>query len=145
MRRHAAAASAGGCPCGSGQDYAQCCGPLHEGAPAASAEALMRSRYSAYALRLLPYLLQSWDASTRPALSDADLDPATRWLGLRIVAYELESADADIAFVEFIARWRVGGGRAQRLHERSRFRRVGGHWRYVDGQMFGEVPRNDGR
>jgi len=135
-----AAATGDGCPCGSGRDYAQCCGPLHAGVPAASAEALMRSRYSAYALRLLPYLRESWDPSTRPALSEADLDPATRWLGLRIVAHEVDPADPDTAFVEFIARWRVAGGRAQRLHERSRFRRTGDHWRYVDGRIRASKP-----
>jgi SEC-C motif-containing protein len=100
----------------------------------------MRSRYSAYTLRLLPYLRESWDPLTRPALSEADLDPATRWLGLRIVAHEVDPADPDTAFVEFIARWRVAGGRAQRLHERSRFRRTGDHWRYVDGRIRASKP-----
>src|SRR3546814_3235226 len=68
--------------------------PLHEGAPAVDAEALMRSRYSAYALSMVSYLLRSWDESTRPALREADFDPATRWLGLRIVAHEVDPEDA---------------------------------------------------
>src|SRR3546814_3584468 len=84
----------GGCPCGSKYSYAQCCKPLHEGAPAVDAEALMRSRYSAYALSMVSYLLRSWDESTRPALREADFDPATRWLGLRIVAHEVDPEDA---------------------------------------------------
>src|SRR3546814_13039588 len=83
----------GGCPCGSKYSYAQCCKPLHEGAPAVDAEALMRSRYSAYALSMVSYLLRSWDESTRPALREADFDPAKRWLGLRIVDPELEPAN----------------------------------------------------
>lgn len=109
--------------------------------PAADAEALMRSRYSAYALSMASYLLRSWDESTRPALSAADFDPATRWLGLRIVAHAVNPDNADAATVEFIARYRLGGGSAQRLHERSRFRRVDGYWRYVDGEVL-EPNRN---
>lgn len=110
---------------------------MHEGAAAEDAAALMRSRYSAYALSLVPYLLQSWHETTRPALSEADLDPATRWLGLRIVSHVVDPDDSDAATVEFVARYRVGGGSAQRLHERSRFRRVEGqHWRYVDGEIL---------
>lgn len=54
------------CPCGSGARYAQCCGPLHDGAMASCAEALMRSRYSAYVLALEPYLLATWHADQRP-------------------------------------------------------------------------------
>ena len=121
------------CPCGSGRDYAQCCGPLHEGAPAADAEALMRSRYSAYALGLGRYLRDSWHASTRPA--DFDLgasDPPATWLGLSVKCHQ--QTGVDTAEVEFIARYRIGGGSAVRLHERSRFQRDHGHWFYLDGQ-----------
>ncbi len=90
----------------------------------------MRSRYSAYVLQLDAYLLGSWHASTRPATLP-EHEAGTRWLGLRIVAQETPS-DA-LAFVEFIARFRVGGGSARRLHERSRFVREQGYWYYVDG------------
>ena len=55
------------CPCGSGLATPACCGRWHAGVAAPSAEALMRSRYSAYVLGLEPYLLASWHASTRPA------------------------------------------------------------------------------
>ena len=94
----------------------------------------MRSRYSAYALRQLSYLLASWHPSTRPVLTESDLDPATKWLGLRILAHERQGQAASV--VEFVARWRVGGGRAPRLHERSRFTRVEGRWYYVDGEII---------
>ena len=46
------------CPCGSGDDYDACCGRLHAGAPAPTAEALMRARYSAFAVGDLGYLLR---------------------------------------------------------------------------------------
>jgi SEC-C motif-containing protein len=58
------------CPCGSPHPYDACCQPLHQGAAAASAEALMRSRYSAYVLGLEDYLLATWHADTRPAALD---------------------------------------------------------------------------
>jgi SEC-C motif-containing protein len=123
------------CPCGNPAGYAKCCRLLHQGAPADSAEALMRSRYSAYVLRLEDYLLNSWHPDTRPAsLRLAAQQPAPTWLGLKIRAHAQD--DADHATVEFIARYRVGGGRAQRLHERSRFVREDGHWFYLDGDML---------
>ena len=93
----------------------------------------MRSRYSAYALGLRDYLLASWHPTTRP--SELELDDATRWLGLSIKQHR--DTGPDRAEVEFIARYRVGGGSAVRLHERSRFRREGAHWFYVDGDQPG--------
>ncbi|MCE7929755.1 MAG: hypothetical protein DYH17_00045 [Xanthomonadales bacterium PRO6] len=127
--------SAGSCACGSGRDYARCCGPWHAGAPAADAQALMRSRYSAYVLGLRDYLLASWHASTRPARLDLPPVGAIRWLGLSV--RELRVIDADHAEVEFVARSRAGGGPATRLHERSRFVREDGRWYYVDGDLLG--------
>ena len=97
----------------------------------ADAEALMRSRYAAYAAGDVEWLLASWHPSTRPA--GLQLDPKTKWLGLEVK--EHKRVDADHAEVEFIARCRTGGQRAVRLHERSRFVREGGLWYYVDGDI----------
>ena len=121
------------CPCQSGLDYERCCGPLHAGAAAASAESLMRSRYCAYVRADEPYLLASWHASTRPPALDLHADRDTRWLGLDVKRHDV--VDADHARVEFVARYRVGGGRAVRLHETSRFVREHGRWYYVDGDV----------
>lgn len=121
------------CPCGNPAGYAQCCGPLHEGVAAGTAAQLMRSRYSAYVLMREDYLLASWHAETRPAsLRLAAQTPVPTWLGLEI-RQERESGDQ--ATVEFIARYRLGGGRAQRQHEVSRFVREQGRWYYVDGDI----------
>lgn len=119
------------CPCGKALSYAACCGILHGGASALDAEALMRSRYSAYVLGREDYLLASWHASTRPAGLDLGGEPAAKWLGLEVKAHRPEG---DTASVEFVARYRVGG-RAQRLHEISRFQREDGRWYYVDGEI----------
>jgi SEC-C motif domain protein len=118
------------CPCGSNRAYEGCCGRWHRGEPAPDAESLMRSRYSAFVLRDEPYLLQSWHASTRPP--NIAFDPAQKWLGLKVLDV---SSGADSAEVEFIARFRIGGASAARLHERSRFVRVDKQWFYVDGTL----------
>jgi SEC-C motif-containing protein len=89
----------------------------------------MRSRYSAYVMGHIEYLLATWHPSTAPG--DLELQPL-KWLGLEVRHAE-QSGDAGV--VEFVARWRDGGGRAQRLHETSRFVRQSERWYYIDGQM----------
>ena len=119
------------CPCGKGNSYESCCGPLHRGGVAADAEALMRSRYSAYVLHLEPYLLSTWHPATRPPQLGFDDQPEVKWLALQVKRHETA---ADSAIVEFVARYRQGG-RGQRLHEVSRFVREAGRWYYVDGKI----------
>ena len=126
------------CPCNPAVAYADCCGPLHAGATrAATAEALMRSRYSAYVRGDAGYLLATWHASTRPATLALD-DAGTLWLGLAVKRHAstgLDRAGRATATVEFVARYRAGGGRAVRLHELSRFVREDGAWFYLDGSF----------
>ncbi|MEX1827895.1 YchJ family protein [Luteibacter sp. CQ10] len=122
------------CPCGSGTSLSACCGRWHAGGAAPTAEALMRSRYSAYVLGLEDYLLASWHDSTRPASLELETQsPKPTWLGLTVKRHENPSPDT--AIVEFIARMRIGGGSAQRMHEVSRFVREDGLWYYVDGDV----------
>ena len=112
--------------------FSACCGPcLEENIPAPDAEALMRSRYSAFVLERADYLLATWHASTRPAT--LDFAPGAKWLGLEVRSHR--TLDVDHAEVEFVARCREAG-RAVRLHERSRFMREQGRWFYVDGDQF---------
>ena len=120
------------CPCGSGAPLVACCGRFLEGkADAPDAERLMRSRYSAFVGARGDYLLATWHPSRRPPA--IDFDAGAKWLGLEVRRHQ--STGPDSAEVEFVARWRVGG-RAVRLHERSRFVREGGRWYYVDGDQF---------
>lgn len=92
----------------------------------------MRSRYAAFVMMNEPYLLATWHASKRP--KSVRLDPEAKWLGLKVVGSSVAGDDA--GEVEFIARFRVGGGSASRLHERSRFVREAGRWFYVDGEFL---------
>src|ERR1044072_5151614 len=97
------------CPCGTGVPYAACCGPAHAGTPAPTAEKLMRSRYSAFALGDAEYLLRSWHASTRQwALR---LDSGRRWVGLSIDATEVGGLFHKTGVVEFTASYEDGGFR----------------------------------
>jgi|SRR5690606_38310488 len=127
------------CPCGglpAGTPYQRCCGLLIEGDQVpATAERLMRSRYTAYTLGLARYLQATWHPGTRPI--DLEVDPpdtphGVRWLGLRIHGHR--ELDADHAEVKFTARYRQAG-KAFRLTELSRFLREDGRWLYVDGDV----------
>jgi SEC-C motif-containing protein len=121
------------CPCGNAnKEYTDCCARYLNGREdAATAEVLMRSRYTAYTLENEDYLLATWHPSTRPdSLKLAD-GPHKKWLGLRVSRHEQTGENHSV--VEFVARYKVGG-RAHRLHEISRFVREGGRWFYVDGE-----------
>lgn len=128
------------CPCGrthtegKAWTYAECCARYVEHfdtTPAPDAEHLMRSRYSAFVLENASYLQATWHASQRPA--QLDFEPGAKWLGLQVKDFQTSSDTT--AEVEFVARFRIGG-RAVRLHERSRFVREAGRWFYVDGDQF---------
>lgn len=98
---------------------------------APDAETLMRSRYTAFTLDELDYLLDTWHVSTRPSGLEPN-GPGVKWLGLQVRAHSIQ--DADHATVEFVARSRHNG-KANRLHETSRFVREDGLWFYVDGDF----------
>jgi SEC-C motif domain protein len=123
--------SARRCPCGTGLPYPECCGRLHDGtARAATAEQLMRARYSAFAVGDAGYLLDTWHPRTRPR--SLDLDPDVRWTGLEVVATTGGTMLEPEGTVEFVARY-VRDREPGAQHERSRFTRVDGRWHYLDG------------
>lgn len=120
----------GPCPCGSHKAYARCCWRWHAGDAAPDAESLMRSRYTAYVLKLKDYLLATWHPQTRP--DDLELSRIPHWLGLKVLRHEMTGDDT--AIVEFVARCK-SGGKAHDLREVSRFKREDGQWLYVDGDI----------
>ncbi len=122
------------CLCGNPKQYEACCGPWHQGPQylqAPDAATLMRSRYSAFVRDDLDYLLATWHSSTRPHSLEANPD-GLQWLGLNVRRHERVSDTQSI--VEFVARNRLNG-RANRLHEVSRFVFEQGQWFYVDGDF----------
>jgi len=139
------------CPCCSGALYQQCCQAVLSGLKKAdTAEALMRSRYSAYVNGDGAYVWRTWHPSTRPAAHE--IDTTTPWCGLEIIRTEQGRDEDEVGLVEFRAT--AGAPRqATVLHEVSRFAKVDGQWLYVDGEMVaadrrigrpaGKVGRND--
>ena len=121
------------CPCGSEKPFAACCGRFLSGeAEPATPEALMRSRYSAYATRNADWVKRTWAAETAPADLDDVAASDIKWLGLKVLATALQ--DETHGTVEFVARGRLPTG-AFRMHELSRFEKRDGRWVYVDGDV----------
>ncbi len=118
------------CPCASGGSFGACCGPVLEGTAAPTAQALMRSRYTAYAVGDPDHLFRSWHPRTRP--DDVVLDADLRWEGLEVLSVVDGGAGDDTGEVEFVARARGRDGVVV-LQETSRFARRAGRWTYVDG------------
>ncbi|WP_370356444.1 YchJ family protein [Catenulispora sp. MAP12-49] len=117
------------CPCGTGKPYADCCGPLHSGhATATTAEQLMRSRYSAFAVQDGAYLLKTHHPSTRP--TTLDFEPKLRWTGLEILGTTGGTAFHTDGTVEFIAHY-TESGRTGSMRENSTFVREDGNWVYL--------------
>ena len=130
------------CPCGSGQDLDDCCGAIIAGAPAPTAEALMRARYSAYGLGKIDYLA---DTLAPEARGDFDPTEAGRmvsdavWQGLEVRAVTDGGPEDETGSVEFVARFRLRG-EPNIHHELAQFRREQGRWVYVDGDMNPKGP-----
>lgn len=123
------------CPCGSGEAFAACCGPLHAGnAKAATAEALMRSRYSAFAVGDEAYLMRTWHPATRPERVDLEGDGRT-WTGLEILETTGGSPLHTQGTVRFRAHYTDADGPGIQT-ENSTFERAGADWYYVDALAF---------
>ncbi|WP_123026137.1 YchJ family protein [Mycolicibacterium stellerae] len=123
-----------GCPCGSGEIFELCCLPLHAGQRlAATAEELMRSRYTAYAAGDLDYVWRTWHPRTRPEV----LTPSGEtWTGLEILDTVAGQHGDELGEVEFRAHYHLNR-RSGTLHERSHFAVRARRWLYVDGELFG--------
>ena len=126
------------CPCGSEQSYDSCCAPYHERINAApTAEALMRSRYAAYVLGLVDYLV----ATTHPTTRSKNLAAAyqqtfetIQWIGLEVCSTSQGAVTDKTGKVEFKATY-LQGGQTSVHHEHSRFKRHSGAWHYLDGKI----------
>lgn len=122
------------CYCDTGRPLAQCCQPLlNNEQQAKTAVALMRSRYSAYTLGDEAYLQRTWHSTTRPSQLDLS-NNQQHWQRLKIIDTTAGRAGDDSGEVEFVAIYKING-RAERLHERSRFEREDQQWRYIDGTL----------
>ena len=128
------------CPCQASSKtpalFSDCCQQYINGSAfPATAEQLMRSRYSAYVIEDEAYLLSSWHISTRP--DHIDFDTHSKWLGLKIISSSKGLIDDKEGWVKFVARFKVAG-KAQRLAEHSYFTRVSSHWQYLSAKQSNE-------
>ena len=127
------------CPCGSGKNFDDCCGPILAGAPAPTAEALMRSRYAAYVQRNYIHLRRSLSREQQADFSEKDAREwaeSSEWLGLEITGTEGGGPDDQTGTVDFVARFKING--EERKHvEKASFIREDGNWVYA-GQV---VPK----
>ncbi|CCK75214.1 conserved hypothetical protein [Oleispira antarctica RB-8] len=128
------------CPCGSNSSYGICCEPLHQGVPASSAEALMRSRFSGFALQLNNYLRMSWHPNTRP--EQLELEPGTYWRRLEILSASNDAQQGQVHFKAYYQehqQWHL-------LEETSKFVFENDHWFYHSGNYQPQIlkpNRND--
>ena len=126
------------CPCNSGLSYVSCCSPLISGNKCAvTAEALMRSRYTAYVVKDVNYLLKTWHSSTKPSTIVASAIPD--WYDLQIVRIEAGDERDHHGVVEFIAK-SIREKESCNLHEVSRFVKENNQWFYVDGDLLESPP-----
>ena len=125
------------CPCGSARDMSDCCGRYLAGTPAPTAEALMRSRYTAYAIGVLVYIAATCAGPAALALDRAEAEAAqigTEWLGLEIIKTTRGRETDSEGTVKFVFRYRHNGVEAAQ-QDLSKFRRVDGLWRYWESYL----------
>jgi SEC-C motif-containing protein len=127
------------CRCESGTEFEKCCKPWLDGAPAPGPEPLMRSRYVAYCLGDLDYILNTTDPQRR---LEVDADAVRTWMSDSVftgLEVRTASVDGNKGVVEFVARFTTGDGPEQRHHEISRFRKQSGVWYFRQGKMVADA------
>ncbi|MFW5500666.1 MULTISPECIES: YchJ family protein [unclassified Maridesulfovibrio] len=131
------------CPCGSGNAYESCCEPYITGKePAPTAEALMRSRYSAFVVKNVDYLGDTLAPESKHDYDENQVKTwaeTSTWLGLEIVSTSKGLSDDETGEVEFIAKFRQSGA-IHTHHEASHFEKREGNWLYLDGDIVPPMP-----
>ena len=153
------------CYCRRPEEYQQCCGPLHQGMQKATTpEQLMRSRFSAYFLKLVPYIANTYHHSQQSDLATLEISAfaeTARFLSLQVVAtagpegfngvptkqvFSADSANLATGYVHFIARFLIKD-QLHQLEEQSRFVQEQQVWSYLDGVLLPhavvKIGRND--
>lgn len=127
------------CPCGSGLTFRDCCNLIISAQnEALTCEQLMRSRYSAYTMANVDYLMLSQHTETRRVNESKEIRKwakSVRWMGLVILKTEAGGAKDNHGYVEFRALY-MEAGQMQQIHEKSLFKRENGKWVYDSGVHF---------
>jgi SEC-C motif-containing protein len=133
------------CPCASGSLLNACCGHYHDGHPAPDAQTLMRSRYSAYVLGQIDYLVATTLPAQQQGLDRAAIEQwsaQSTWLGLEVESTEVLGGQPEHGFVTFTARWHDSSGEHSH-RERSSFVQHAGRWYFIDPTVPMAAGRND--
>ena len=131
------------CPCCSTLDYAVCCGRYHKGnINPPTAEALMRSRYTAYAMGNAQYIYRTWHEKTRPTLPSLRKSEPQKLVALKILSTQEGTENDSKGMVEFVASYespsfdesvdKPVGEPIEQHHEKSLFAKIKGNWVYID-------------
>ncbi|MDY3868682.1 MAG: YchJ family protein [Pyramidobacter sp.] len=130
------------CPCGSGREFESCCKPIIDGVrKAATAEDLMRARYTAYTTGAIDFIMSSHDPETRETVSEdatRKWSQSARWLGLDIRKTVEGGVKDTKGLVEFVAKFEIEGKEVDH-HEKAVFRKQKDEWYFVDGQIVTET------
>lgn len=123
------------CPCSIEKKYSDCCKKAHQNiGSVSSAEALMRSRYSAFVLANIEYLQKSHHSKTRPLKKEKrDIEKwakSVKWLKLEVLNTTKGTANDSTGTVEFKAFF-MENGEINVIHENSKFVKENNHWVYV--------------
>ena len=125
------------CPCGSNNDYEQCCGKYISGNELPqTAELLMRSRYTAFVTANVDYILKTYHPNTRPRNQRSAILQWTKsveWTGLKVISSQQSQSNDESGTVEFIASY-IENGQPAAIHETSVFKKIKGMWLYVSGE-----------
>jgi len=122
------------CPCGTGKQYKACCGRFIDGQELPpSAEALMRSRYTAYSQANIPYIQRTMCGQAAEGFDSITAElwaKEAKWRRLKVLRAFADSSHSDVAYVIFTAYY-IWQGKPQSLHETSEFRLIDGRWYYT--------------
>lgn len=135
------------CPCSSGSDYEQCCGPIISGKKLApTAEATMRARYTSFVKGEIDFIRSTYNPEDMDQFDEEGItrwSKESEWKGLEIREVEAGTESDDTGKVEFIAKYAIGGVQ-QNHHEVSEFKKVDGRWFFMDGQVVGSTVSRTG-
>jgi len=131
--------TSGSCPCSKDKEYSVCCQIFIESFKLPeTAEQLMRSRYSAFVLEDVAYLIKTWHPKQCP--ENIEFDPNTKWLGLKVIETKSGSMNDTEGWVKFVARYKIAG-KAHRIEELSYFEKIQGQWLYCYAEDSLSVDR----
>ncbi len=127
------------CPCGSGRTFGECCEPLINGTrPAADAEQLMRSRYTAHVLHAFEYLHETYAGTAGTPYTEEEYGNTIKWTKLEVHSHEPEVRPG-VSYVDFSAHFEERGQRGV-MHEKSEFVQQNGQWIFNRPLREGPAP-----